>query len=115
MKLNMWNSYDIYENWGLIILLLLLPMAIDISFLPERSCKYIAMFAANDQLYSYTYWEGSNILQCLQRRTKYITIFTAKVQLYSNTYWKEPNIVQCLHQRTKYITIFKTKDHAIIF
>ena len=95
-------------------------------------CKYIVMFAANDQLYSYTYWKGSNILQCLQQRTKYITIFTAKVQLYSNTYWKGPNIVQCLQQRTMqlfsnnyrkgpnilqclqqritYITMFKKKD-----
>jgi hypothetical protein len=56
------------------------------------------MFAANDQLYSYAYWKGSNILQCLEQRTTYITMFKTKDQLFSNAYWKEPNILQCLQQ-----------------
>ena len=76
----------------------------------KGSCKYIAMFAANDQLYSYTYWKGSNILQCLQRRTKYITMFATKDQIYYNLYSKGLIIFQYLLERTKYSTIFTPTD-----
>ena len=86
----MWNSYDIYENWGLIILLLLLPRAIDISFLTGK--------------------DHASILQCLQQMTNYIPILTGKDQIYYNVCNEGPNILQSLQQRSHYIPILTGKD-----
>ena len=86
----MWNSYDIYENWGLIILLLLLPRAIDISFLTGK--------------------DHASILQCLQQMTNYIPILTGKDQIYDNVCNEGPNILQSLQQRSNCIPILTGKD-----
>ena len=96
----MWNSYDNYENCGLIILQLLLPRAIDISFLTGK--------------------EHASILQCLQQMTNYIPILTGKDQIYYNVcnegpnilqFCNEgPNILQFLQQRSNYIPILTGKD-----
>jgi hypothetical protein len=60
----MLNAYDNYGNWGLIMLQLLLPMAIDIPILTGK--------------------DNASILQCLQQMTYYIPIPTGKDQIYYN-------------------------------
>ena len=86
----MWNSYDNYENCGLIILQLLLQRAIDISFLTGK--------------------DHASILQCLQQMTNYIPIFTGKDHIYYNVFNEGPNILQSLQQRSNYIPILTGKD-----
>jgi hypothetical protein len=86
----MWNSYDNYENCGLIILQLLLQRAIDISFLTGK--------------------DHANILQCLQQMTNYIPMLTGKDKIYYNVCNEGPNILQSLQQRSNYIPILTGKD-----
>ena len=86
----MWNSYDNYENCGLIILQLLLQRAIDISFLTGK--------------------DHARILQCLQQMTNYIPMLTGKDQIYYNVCNEGPNILQSLQQRSNYIPILTGKD-----
>jgi hypothetical protein len=86
----MWNSYNNYENCGLIILQLLLQRAIDISFLTGK--------------------DHANILQCLQQMTSYIPMLTGKDQIYYNVCNEGPNILQSLQQRSNYIPILTGKD-----
>ena len=74
----MLNAYDNYGNWGLIMLQLLLPMAIDIPILTGK--------------------DNASILQCLQQMTYYIPIPTGKDQIYYNVCNKGPNILQSLQQ-----------------